>query len=540
MKILKNKNMKTRFISYLMLLSVFVITYSCTDLEENLIGEVTAEVTSAGVGGGGGGGGAGDVLAGPFSKLRDGTANHGGYFSVQSVSTDEMAVTQKGGDWYDGGIWIDMHRHTYSPANGAFNGTWGQLYGGINECNTQLAVPDISANQTAQLRALRAYFYYRLLDVFGRVKIVTAPGQSAPQSDRATVFNFVESELLSVLGITAVSSSMDLSGSDLTLDDDKYRINQYAALGILAKLYLNAEEYTGTPRWQKAQDAADYIITSGPYMLSDASVAVPNLGFRPGTDDPEELVGYAAIFGANNETNPEIIWSVAFDEVTGGGMNFHVMTLHYSSQFTWNFNDQPWNGYVALEEFYNSYEANDKRKANNFIVGVQSDYGGSTIVDYSDPSDPILNYTPFVNELEPNAQRDGGARLGKFSFKQFARSELDNDFPIIRLGDMYLIRAEGKARAANNWSLALDDVNTIRERAGVSDLTALDADAFLAERGREMFQEASRRSDLIRFGKWGDAWWEKAGGQSAHLEIMPIPTEQLTAAAGSLTQNSGY
>ena len=76
MKILKNKNMKTRFISYLMLISVFVITYSCTDLEENLIGEVTAEVTSAGVGGGGGGGGAGDVLAGPFSKLRDGTANH--------------------------------------------------------------------------------------------------------------------------------------------------------------------------------------------------------------------------------------------------------------------------------------------------------------------------------------------------------------------------------------------------------------------------------------------------------------------------------
>ena len=537
MKIFKNKKMKTKFISYLVLLGVFVITYSCTDLEETLIGEVTAEVTTAGVGGGGGGGGASDVLAGPFSKLRDGTANHGGYFSVQGVSTDEMAVTQKGGDWYDGGIWLDMHRHTYTPANGAFNGTWGQLYGGINECNTQLEAAGISTNQTAQLRALRAYFYYRLLDVFGRVKIVTATGQSAPQSDRQTVFNFVESELLDVLGITSVTGNMDLTGSDLTLDDNKYRINQFAAMGILSKLYLNAGVYTGTPRWQEAHDAADYVITNGPYILS-TDYSVPNLGLRPGTDDPENLVGYAAIFGANNEDNPEIIWSVAFDEVTGGGMNFHHMTLHYSSQFTWNFTSQPWNGYVALEEFYNSYDSNDKRKANNFIVGEQSDYGGSTIVDYSDAADPILNYTPFVNELEPNAQRDGGARLGKFSFKQFARNELDNDYPLVRLGDLMLIRGEAKARLGS-WADALPDVNAIRARAGVSELTSLTAEQFLAERGREMFMESSRRRDLIRFGEWGNAWWEKPGGQASYLEMMPIPTEQMETGTG-LTQNPGY
>jgi hypothetical protein len=539
MKILKNKKMKTKYISYLVLLGLFVIGYSCTDLEEVLVGEVTDEVIKAGTGGGGGGGGAGDVLAGPFSKLRDGTANHGGYFSVQGVSSDMMAVTQKGGDWYDGGIWIDMHRHTWTPANGAFNSTWGQLYGGINECNTQLGAAGISANQKAQLRALRAYFYYRLMDVFGRVKLVTESNPTAGQSDRTTVYNFIESELLATLGIGAVSSGMDLSSSDLSMDDNKYRINQYAALGILAKLYLNAEVYTGTAQYQKAYDAADYVINNGPYILCDAGCSVPNLGQRPGTGDPENLEGYSAVFAANNESNPEIIWSVAFDEVTGGNMNFHHMTLHYSSQFTYNFTSQPWNGYVALEEFYNSYDANDKRKANNFIAGVQLDYGGSTIVDYSDPADPVLNYTPFVNELEPNAQRDGGVRLGKFSFKQFARNDLDNDFPLVRLGDLYLIRGEAKARVSGSWSDALSDVNAIRGRAGVAALGSINAESFLAERGREMFMESTRRRDLIRFGKWDDAWWEKPGGSPAHLELMPIPTEQLQA-GGGLTQNPGY
>ena len=537
---IKNKNMKTRFFSYLMLLGVFLLSYSCTDLEEVLVGDVTSEVTVAGTGGGGGGGGASDVLAGPFSKLRDGTANHGGYFSVQTVSSDEAAVTQKGGDWYDGGVWLNMHRHTYTAASGPLNGTWSQLYQGITECNTQLGVAGITGNQSAQLRALRAYYYFRLVDVFGRIKLVTENNPSAPQSDRTAAFNFIESELLSALGIGAVTASMDLSSSDLSTDDDKYRINQYAALGILAKLYLNAEVFTGTPRHQEAYDAADYIINSGPYMLSDASFSIPNLGQRPGTGDPDELTGYAAVFAPNNETNPEIIWSVAFDEVTGANMNFTQMTLHYSSQFTWNLQSQPWNGYVALEEFYNSYDANDLRKANNFIVGVQSDYGGSTIVDYSDPGDPILNYVPQVNELEPNAQRDGGARLGKFSFKQFGRDNMDNDYPIVRLGDMHLIRGEAKARQASDWSQALPDLNAIRDRAGLAALPSVDADQFLTERGKEMFMESSRRRDQIRFGVWGDAWWEKPGGQSANLEIMPIPLEQITASDGSLTQNSGY
>lgn len=520
-----------------------LLFWSCTDLEEDLIGAIDRPVSldepSTTFDGGGNGGN--DALSVAFSKLRDaGSANHGSYWSIQSVSTDEMAVTQKGGDWYDGGIWIDMHRHTFGPSNGPINDTWTSQYGAIAACNDLLQT-GLDDNQKAQIKVLRAFFYYRLLDTYGRVKLVTTPGQDAPQASRAQVFAFVESELLGALGVPAVTPSMDLTNSPLGTDVNPYRVNQYAALGILAKLYLNAEVYTGIPRYTEAANAASYVIDNSGYVLCGVGCSVPNPGKRPAVDsDPETLEGYAAVFAPNNQNNPEIIWSIAYDGVTGGGMNFAHMTLHYSSQFTWNLVSQPWNGYSALEDFYNSYDDNDARKKANFIVGPQFDYNGSAILDYAATDGQLeLNYTPDIDELEPNASRKGGARLGKFSFRLFGRDDQDNDMPIVRLGDLYLIRAEGRARAANNWSLAEADVNTIRARAGLAPLAGLNADNFLEERGREMFMETTRRQDLIRFGKFNDPWWEKTNSDP-HKKLFPIPQPQIDASNGTLTQNPGY
>ncbi len=399
----------------------------------------------------------------------------------------------------------------------------------------------LDANQVAQVKTLRAFFYYRLLDLYGRVKLVTTPGVDVPQSTRAQVFDFVESELLAALGIPSVSLAMDLSSSPLTTDKQPYRINQSAALGLLAKLYLNADVYTGTARYAEASIAAGYVIDNGGYILCDAGCSVPNPGRRPAVaTDPENLEGYAAVFAPNNQNNPEMIWSIAYDNVTGTGMNFAQMSLHYASQFTWNIANQPWNGYSALEEFYNSYEPEDKRRAANFIVGSQVDYEGSIILDYASTGAELeLNYTTDINELEPNASRKGGARLGKFSFRQGQQDDMDNDYPIIRLGDLYLIRAEADARNAGDWNMALMDVNTIRARAGLSPMAMVTADSFLAERGREMFMEVTRRQDLIRFGKWGESWWEKTNSD-AFKTVFPIPQEQIDASSGTLTQNPGY
>ena len=529
-----------KFNKYLIFPCMLLLLAACTDLEEDLKGDITTDINIPGISTGSGGS---DILGGAFSELRNtGSAGHDRYYSVQEISSDEQCIAAKGGDWFDGGILVELHKHTYTPTHAFLNGTWNTSYNAINTVNELLAGTSLDGNQTAQMQVLRAYFYLRLMDLYGRVKIITQPGVDAPQSSRADVFAFVESQILNVLAIPEVSETMDLSGSDLGTDVNSYRINQYGALGILSKLYLNAEVYVGTPMYDKAAIAADYVIESGAYMLCDDGCAVTNLGRRPAVEtDPEMLEGYAAVFAPNNENNPEHIFVVEYDEVSGGGMNFSQMNLHYSSQFTWNLNEQPWNGYATLEEFYNSYEDGDVRKKANFIVGPQLDFGGGAILDYaSDDEDIQLNYTPEINELQPNSLREAGARAGKFSFKQLGRADMDNDYTILRLGEMYLNRAEGLARAAGDWSLALPDVNVIRRRAKVADYTSIDADEFLAERGREMFQESVRRTDLIRFGKYNDAWWEKPADPSDHVNVFPIPQDQINASNGTLTQNSGY
>jgi hypothetical protein len=235
-----------------------------------------------------------------------------------------------------------------------------------------------------------------------------------------------------------------------------------------------------------------------------------------------------------------------FDEVTGTGMNFAQMTLNYPSQLTYDLREQPWNGYSTLEEFYNSYETGDERKTQNFIVGPQVDLNGNPIVDVAfdraDLDGPEINYTPQINQLEPNGSRQAGARFGKFNFKIGQLANADNDFPILRFGEVLLNKAEALYRKGNTAG-ALTLINDIRERAGVADLTTLDDQSFLAERGRELFQEALRRTDLIRFDRWGSAWWEKPAHSDAHKILMPIPIEQINATLGTanpLSQNPGY
>ncbi len=527
-----------RFIR-LTLVSTALIVLGCTNLDDELEGSITEPFTVEGVTTGSGGGD-GPLLS-SFSRLRAGSATNAGFFVSQSVSGDAMSVPQKGGDWFDGGIWIQLHRHTWDAAHPSVEQAWNDAYGGIGEVNIALDGGGLNADQTAQARSLRAYFYWRLLDLYGRVKIVTAPGSDAPQSDRIDVFNFVESELLGSLGLSAVTATMDLSGSPLGTGVNNYRINQYAALGILAKLYLNAEVYIGTPRYQEADWAATYIIDNSPYVLCAAGCTAPNLANRPEVEsDPTTLEGYAAIFAPTNENNPEIIWSIEYNSLGLGGMNFANMTLHGPSQLTYGLDEAPWNGFSVLEEFYNSYEDGDARKEANFLVGPQTDFSGNALIDFaSDDDDLQVVYTPQINELEPNAIRQAGVRMKKFSFEVLGRSNMQNDYPIVRLGDVHLMRGEARARAASDWSLSLPDVNALRVRAGVSPLGSIDADAFLAERGREMFQESSRRTDLIRFGKFQDSWWEKTNAD-AFKNLMPIPIEQINASSGTLTQNPGY
>jgi hypothetical protein len=354
------------------------------------------------------------------------------------------------------------------------------------------------------------------MDVFGRVPIVTVTGQGKPQSERAQVFAFIESELLAAI-------------PDLPPGKQEYgRVSQGAAYALLSRIYLNAQVYTGTPQYQKAIDAADMVINSGIYSLSPS---------------------YSAIFDPKNVENVEHIFVAPFDESTGQGAVWPMMTLHYPSQLTFKLQQQPWNGFSTLEEFYNSYDANDIRREVNFIEGPQVDLQGNPILDLAfdkaDDDGPEINYTPAINELFPNASRQAGARFGKFSFKIGQSPNADNDFPLIRYTEVLLNKAEALMRL-NGWNdgTAVGIVNEIRARAEADPIVTMTELEMLAERGRELFIEAHRRTDLIRFGRYDDAWWEKpADPNGATHTLMAIPIEQIQASASTpfpLQQNPGY
>lgn len=510
------------------ILALIFAAFSCTDLDESLNSGFSDRFTPSNPGFGASENTnipvPNDGMGAAFSTLLNGTANHGGYFSVSEIPTDQVVITQKGGDWFDGGIWLNMHMHDFRDTNPGLNGAWGANYGGITQINDLLSTGSFDTNQTAQLRTLRAYYYWRLMDMFGRIKIITTPGQDSPQVDRPEVFQFVVNEINESL-------------PDLTPTAGYSRITTGAANALLARLYLNGEVYTrpypytpgtGNTYWQEAINAADAVINSGQYNL-----------------DPS----FESLFGPANVQSPEHIFIVPFDEATGGGMNFAQMTLHYPSQLTWNLLEQPWNGYSSLEAFYKSYEDSDDRKEVFFIEGPQFDSNGDPILDVAfDPADTDaqVNYTPEINELAPNGSRQAGVRLGKFSFKLGQRPDMDNDYTLLRYADVLLMKAEASARLNNNWSNpeTILLVNMVRNRAGLDAIGSLTAETFEAERGKEMFQESIRRTDQIRFNSWGESWWEKAAHSNNYMNVMPIPLDQInaTAAAGALplTQHADY
>jgi len=515
-----------------LILALVCVGFSCTDLNESLNSDFNSNFDPNNPGYGESRNETmpvpDDGLNSAFSQLLGGTASHNGYFSVAEIPTDQVVITQKGGDWFDGGIWLNMHRHDFRSTNPGLNNAWGANYGGVSQINQLLADGGLDANQIAQLRTLRAYFYLRLTDMFGRIKIITEPGVDSPQVDRPDVFNFMVSEIEAAL-------------PDLNESAGYARISKGAANALLARLYLNGEVYTRpypytpgtgiTTYWQDAIDAANEVIDSGQYNLAST---------------------YDDAFGPFNVGSSEHIFVVPFDEATGQGMNIAQMTLHYPSQLTYDLAEQPWNGYSSLEAFYESFSDDDLRKENFFVAGPQTDLDGNPILDVAfNPENEAetgdteslaaINYTPAINELAPNGARQAGVRLGKFSFKLGQQANMDNDYPILRYGDVLLMKAEATARESGNWSDALPEVNQIRTRAGLDPLGSLDEESFFEERGKEMFMESIRRTDMIRFNRWGDGWWEKGSHSSPHLNIMPIPNSQILATEdGSLTQHDDY
>jgi hypothetical protein len=533
--------MRLRSITKIFFIGLILIAGSCTKLDEKslLFDQVIAgdfykteaELASA--------------VGAAYSPLYGIT---GSFLNINEVTTDEMVVPQRGADWGDGGHWVRLQTHTTVPTDGEPNGGWNFCFSGITTVNKLLVSLEASTSPKAEtyiieLKALRAIYYYWLLDLFGKVPIVTDFTNADPPASntRQEVYDFVETELKAAIGNLPVTGPGDgpLYG----------RVTHYVAWTVLAKLYLNAQVYIGTTKWPEALAACDTIINSGRYKLA-----------------PD----YSDNFVRNNSGSPEFIWAVPFDGIKAGGFNMGMETLSYLHQSTYNISEQPWNGFATIQEFYQSYidpaqnpgpqgsvvgltpngamvtGTIDKRAENNFLVGPQFASDGTRLADggfdAADPDGAPFTLTPYINELQPNAWRQSGARIFKWNFYTGMTRNLDNDFAIFRYADILLMKAELIARINSNWSdpVTLALVNQIRvQHGGVDPLPAFTAASFAAERAREMFAETFKRQDMIRFGTYNNAWRFHPADADTHVNIFPIPETQLNANK-NLTQNPGY
>ncbi len=358
----------------------------------------------------------------------------------------------------------------------------------------------------SELRTLRAFYHYVALDHFRNILIADKVGNTgASQKTPAETFAYIEKEIK--------ESYPDLS--DQVGGKFYGRVNKSVANMIMAKMYLNSQVYTGTPKWAEAKAECDVLINSGKYSLE------ANLFNN---------------FTTNNVGSKENIFVVPFDASKRGGFNMSMRTLHYLSQLTYNLPQAPWNGFCTMTEFYNSFNEGDLRK-NMWIVGQQFTSGGQPLVDDGKP----MIFTPEIPAFEMPAGPTGrlaGARSRKYEIQRNgASNDQDNDLVIFRLGDAYLMRAEANLRSGNTAD-AIKDVNVIRARSSAKPITTLTLDGMLAERGWEMAWEYTRRQDLIRFGQFNKAWQFK-DASPAFRNIFPIPATQI-ALNPNLKQNPGY
>ncbi len=440
------------------------------------------------------------------------------YWKAQELTTDEAVI-----GWNDGSL-PDYHRMTWSSGNEFIGAMYNRIYYQISLANeliressdAKLATRGISGQSATDIKAfraearfMRALSYSHALDMFANVPFVTeadAPGAFLPaQTDRATLFTYIESEL------KAIDADLVAAGAN-----EYGRADKAAAWTLLAKLYLNAQVYTGTARNTDALTYANKVIQSNVFKIES---------------------DYKKVFLADNNTSKEIIFPVTFDgnrTKTYGGMTFLV---HAQIGGSMNPNDfgvnGGWAGLRTTKNLVNAFATGDAR-AMFYTTGQALD-----INDIGTFTDGYA-ITKYKNVTSAGVK--GSDANGDFP---------DTDFPMFRLADVYLIYAEAVLRGGTGGdaATALGYVNQLRTRAKASTITAagLTLDFILAERSRELYWEGHRRTDLIRFGKFVDAtyvWpWKgnvKDGkGVETYRVLFPIPAADLIANP-NLKQNTGY
>jgi hypothetical protein len=362
----------------------------------------------------------------------------------------------------------------------------------------------------AEARFLRALSYWHGIDLFGNIPLVTEEdpiGATAPlQSTRQEIFDFLVSELTDIQADLAATAGQGTYG----------RATKEAAAMLLAKLYLNAGVYTGTPQYAQALAAAQQVI-AGPFTL-----------------DPS----YRHLFQADNHTSPEIIFPVIQDGKRTKSFGGTTFLIHASCGGSMAPGDQGvngcWFGLRLKQDAYERFLPSDPRGSFFWTDGQTPDVA------------VISNFNNGIAVQKYTNRTSTGANGSDLEFP-------DTDFPMFRLGDAYLMYAEAHLRGGGgDRAQALAYVNALRERANgntSANITddQLSLEFILDERGRELLWEAHRRTDLVRYGLFtgGGYLWQWKGGILAgratdtYRDLYPLPASELTTNP-NLTQNPGY
>lgn len=432
-------------------------------------------------------------------------------FHLNELTTDEAVC-----DWNDQTI-KNFHAMNWSTDDTFIYAIYSRFFYQISLCNefirqAQSSSVDFSDKQEMidEARVMRAYSYWHALDNFGNVPFTdenSSVGSTSPERiTRADLYDWLEAELTDLIDNSSLPAARSAKAYG--------RVDKGAAKMILAKLYLNAEVYTGTAQWDKCAKVCLDLADDG-YSLHD---------------------DYAELFLADNDKcTDEIIWAIEQDGVTtqsygvtnyiifsstGDGMDASSMGI-----------SSGWGGLRATDAFYGKFASGDTRRIfsdDNFHQGPITAVG-----DFTKGGHPSMKFK--------NINSDGTAGQ--------AEGFVDTDFPVFRYADVLLMLAECGLRGASSVSSSqgLAYLNEVRERAGLSDETKLDADLVIDERGRELYHECWRRNDLIRFGLFtsSDYLWEWKGGVqdgqsvNSYRTLFPIPANDLNA-NGNLIQNDGY
>ncbi len=459
-------------------------------------------------------------------------------WNVQEITTDEAICA-----WGDVGI-ADLNTQTWSAQNPFLTALYQRLGLSITYANDFIRLTNGNSDPAvvqynAEARFLRALAYSWYIDLFANPPFTTDvdgvgkfyPKQLDPDMKigRAKLFKYIVSELKSIEPI---------------LGEPKFsypQADKASAWMLLARVYLNAQVYTGTAKWDSCKIYADKVISSGKYSLA---------------------ANYRQNFSADNgKTNPEMIFALEQDGINTQGYVGTTFLIESSSDAV----------YIRAEDFHGltsntNWNGNRARKQfMNVLVDTIATYGNVPVpasdATFSQAKDKrvFLKMKKSMNIPSASSSGDYGIGVYKFTAKNTDGTQAANynaayastDFPIFRYADALLMRAEASYRLSNIAN-AVSDINAVRTRAygnTSGNITAAQlTDKFLLdERGREFYYEAQRRTDLVRFGQFTDGTyrWQWKGGAyngaatSKNLNIFPIPGDEVSANP-NIKQNTGY